>query len=51
MTQPNVVLCAATRTAIGTYGVSLKDMSAVDLGAAAIKSALIASSMPYGRQP
>ncbi len=40
MTQSNVVLCAATRTAIGTYGVSLKDMSAVDLGAAAIKSAL-----------
>ncbi|MEX0732407.1 MAG: acetyl-CoA C-acetyltransferase [Aquisalimonadaceae bacterium] len=34
------VLCSPVRTAIGTYGGSLKDVPAVDLGAAVIKDAL-----------
>ncbi|ODV12977.1 MAG: acetyl-CoA acetyltransferase [Rubrivivax sp. SCN 70-15] len=40
MTKREVVLGAAVRTAIGTYGGTLKDMPAVDLGAAAIREAL-----------
>lgn len=40
MTKSNVVLCAPVRTAIGTYGGSLKGFAATDLGAAAIKAAL-----------
>jgi len=36
----NVVLCAAVRTAIGTYGGSVKDVPATALGAAAIRGAL-----------
>ena len=37
---PNLVLCAATRTAIGTFGGALKEMPAPDLGSTAIKEAL-----------
>ncbi|HUJ00990.1 MAG TPA: thiolase family protein [Usitatibacter sp.] len=40
MADRNVVLCAAARTAIGTYGGSLKDVPATELGAAAIRGAL-----------
>lgn len=40
MTQSNVVLCAAVRTAIGTYGGALKGTPAVDLGAVAIRAAV-----------
>lgn len=40
MTNPDVVLCAPVRTAIGTYGGTLKDSPAADLGAAAIKACL-----------
>ena len=40
MKESNVVLCNAVRTAIGTYGGSLKDMPAPDLGAAAIRATL-----------
>ena len=40
MTKSNVVLCAPVRTAIGTYGGSLKGLTAPELGAAAIKAAL-----------
>ncbi len=40
MAKSNVVLCAPVRTAIGTYGGSLKGVAATDLGAAAIKAAL-----------
>ncbi len=35
-----VVICAPVRTAIGTYGGSLKDVPATDLGAAAIKETI-----------
>jgi len=40
MTKSNVVLCAPVRTAIGTYGGSLKGLAASDLGAAVIKATL-----------
>ena len=36
----NVYIVAAKRTAFGTFGGSLKDMSAVDLGAHAAKAAV-----------
>lgn len=40
MTVSNVVLCAAVRTAIGTYGGALKDTPAADLGATVIRATL-----------
>ncbi|MCW5631988.1 MAG: acetyl-CoA C-acyltransferase [Rubrivivax sp.] len=40
MIRREVVLCAAVRTAIGTYSGTLKDMPAVELGAVAIREAL-----------
>lgn len=40
MNSSNVVLCAAVRTAIGTYGGTLKDIPAPELGAAAIRACL-----------
>ena len=36
----NVVIVSAVRTPIGSFGGSLKNVSAVDLGALVIKSAL-----------
>jgi acetyl-CoA C-acetyltransferase len=36
-TQRSVVYCSPVRTAIGTFGGSLKDMAAPDLGSIAIK--------------
>jgi acetyl-CoA C-acetyltransferase len=38
MSQPSVVPVAPARTAIGTFGGSLKDVPAPDLGAAAVKA-------------
>lgn len=40
MTHPEVVLCAPVRTAIGTYGGTLKNIPAPDLGAAVIRETL-----------
>jgi acetyl-CoA C-acetyltransferase len=40
MSNPEVVLCHPVRTAIGTYGGTLKDIPASDLGAVVIKAAL-----------
>jgi acetyl-CoA C-acetyltransferase len=40
MSTRNVVLCAPVRTAIGTYGGTLKDTPAPELGAAAIRESL-----------
>ena len=41
MTAPrSVVLCNPVRTAIGTFGGSLKDIAAPDLGSIAIKAAV-----------
>lgn len=45
MNQPDVVLCHPVRTAIGTYGGSLKDVPAPDLGAAAIRESLKRSGL------
>ena len=40
MSQKQVVICSPVRTAIGTYGGTLKDTSAVDLGAVVIRATL-----------
>ncbi len=40
MSQPEVVICQPVRTAIGTYGGSLKDVAAPDLGAVVIRETL-----------
>ena len=45
MSKPEVVLCNPVRTAIGTYGGSLKDVSAPELGAAAIRETLKRSGL------
>ena len=45
MTTRQIVLCHPVRTAIGTYGGSLKDMSAPELGAAAIRETLKRSGL------
>jgi len=45
MTIRQVVLCHPVRTAIGTYGGSLKDVSAPELGAAAIRDTLKRSGL------
>ena len=48
MRQTNAVLCAPVRTAIGTYGGSLKDVVAPDLGAAVIKETLSRAKIEGG---
>ena len=45
MSTRTVVICHPVRTAIGTYGGSLKDVSAPDLGAAAIRETLKRSGL------
>jgi len=40
MANKEVVICSPVRTAIGTYGGTLKDMTAVDLGAVAVRATL-----------
>ena len=40
MTNRETVICAPVRTAIGTYGGTLKDVPAADLGAAVIRATL-----------
>lgn len=46
MTPREVVLCHPVRTAIGTYGGSLKEIAAPDLGAVAIRETLARSGLP-----
>lgn len=46
MTHRDVVLCHPVRTAIGTYGGSLKDVAAPDLGAVVLREALRLSGLP-----
>ena len=48
MAQSNVVLCTPVRTAIGTYGGTLKDIGAPELGAAVIKEILIRAKIADG---
>ena len=45
MSQKEVVICNPVRTAIGTYGGSLKEVPAPDLGAAVIREALKRSGL------
>lgn len=45
MVQSNVVLCAPVRSAIGTYGGTLKAMPAPELGAAAIRATLARAAL------
>ena len=45
MSQIDVVICHPVRTAIGTYGGSLKEVPAPDLGAAAIRETLKRSGL------
>ena len=45
MTHNQVVLCSPVRTAIGTYGGSLKDLPATDLGATTIRATLERSGL------
>ena len=40
MADPDVVICAPVRTAIGTFAGTLKDRPAADLGATAIRAAM-----------
>jgi acetyl-CoA C-acetyltransferase len=40
MSQKHVVICSPVRTAIRTYGGTLKDTSAVDLGAVVVRATL-----------
>jgi acetyl-CoA C-acetyltransferase len=44
----DAVIVGACRTAIGTFGGALKDLSAVDLGAVVIRQALCRSGVPAG---
>lgn len=46
MNSRNIVLCHPVRTAIGTYGGSLKDVSAPELGAVAVRETLKRSGLP-----
>lgn len=48
MTQSTVVLCAPVRTAIGTYGGSLKEIAAPDLGSAVVKETLSRAKIDGG---
>jgi acetyl-CoA C-acetyltransferase len=48
MSKIEAVVCSPVRTAIGTYGGTLKDMAAVDLGAVAIRATLERSKLTGG---
>jgi acetyl-CoA C-acetyltransferase len=41
----SIVLAAPVRTAIGTFGGTLKDMAAAELGAAAITAAVVRAGL------
>ena len=48
MSNSQVVICSPVRTAIGTYGGTLKDTLATDLGAVAIRATLERSKLTNG---
>jgi acetyl-CoA C-acetyltransferase len=48
MAERHVVICAPARTAIGTYGGTLKDVRAADLGAVAVRATLDRAKLPPG---
>ena len=49
MAHREVVICSPVRTAIGTYGGSLKDMPVVDLGAAVVRATLAHANVPSNK--
>ena len=48
MSNTEVVICSPVRTAIGTYGGTLKDMPAADVGAVAVRATLERSKLSGG---
>jgi acetyl-CoA C-acetyltransferase len=48
MANREVVICSPVRTAIGTYGGTLKDMPAVDLGAVVVRATLERAKLQPG---
>lgn len=46
MSQKQVVICAPVRTAVGTYGGTLKDTPAADLGAVVVRATLERAKLP-----
>jgi acetyl-CoA C-acetyltransferase len=49
MAQRDVVLCAAVRTAIGTFNGSLKSVPATALGATAIRATLAKAKLDHAK--
>lgn len=49
MSQKEIVICNPVRTAIGTYGGSLKEVVAPDLGAAVIRETLKRPGLSAGK--
>jgi acetyl-CoA C-acetyltransferase len=47
MSQPLAVILSACRTPIGSFGGSLKDLTAVDLGAIVVREAIARSNVPH----
>jgi acetyl-CoA C-acetyltransferase len=48
MANREIVICSPGRTAIGTYGGTLKDMPATDLGAVVVRATLERAKLPPG---
>ena len=48
MANKEVVICSPVRTAIGTYGGTLKDIAAVDLGAVAVRATIERAKLAAG---
>ena len=48
MANREIVLCSPVRTAIGTFGGTLKDTPAVDIGAVVVRAALERAKLPAG---
>jgi len=48
MAHREIVICSPVRTAIGTYGGTLKDTSAPDLGAVVVRTVLERAKLPPG---
>jgi acetyl-CoA C-acetyltransferase len=48
MANREIVICSPVRTAIGTYGGTLKETPAVDLGAAVIRETVARAKLPPG---
>src|SRR5262245_50810191 len=49
MSQSPVVILSAVRTAVGSFGGGLKPLSAVELGAVAVREALVRAGVDAGQ--